>query len=208
MYVPSHFANKNTDDLHRLIRQNALGTLVTEVDGTLEATHVPCVIDPGEGERGTLRFHLAAVNPICRVLDGTREILMIFVGPQSYISPDWYAAKQLVPTWNYAAVHAYGQPSRLTDSALCDLLDALSEVNESPLPKQAWTTDKVPADLYQKMRQAVRGYRLPIVRIQGKWKMNQNRGAADRSGVINNLRELATPTKQAVADVMERQEKT
>ena len=207
MYVPSHFANENLDELHLLISQNALATLVTEMDGSLEATHVPCVLHPSEGAQGTLRFHLAAVNPICHVLDDGREILMIFVGPQSYVSPDWYAAKQLVPTWNYAAVHTYGKPSLLDDPQLCGLLDALSAVNESALPKRAWTTDKVPVEIYRNLRKAIRGYGMPITRIQGKWKMNQNRGTADRSGVIDNLRKLDTPEKHAVANVMETAQK-
>lgn len=203
MYVPRHFANENVDGLRELIGDNALGALVTEIDGTLEATHVPCVLDPLRGRHSALRFHLAAANPICGVLDGDREILLIFTGPQTYVSPDWYATQQQVPTWNYTAVHAYGKPTRLSDPALCDLLDALSTVNESRLPKKAWTTDKVPAALYEKMRKAIRGYHMPISRMQGKWKINQNRTPADRLGVIENLRTLAEPSQLAVADVME-----
>ena len=203
MFVPRHFANDSVDALRHLIGDNALGTLVTEVDGTLEATHVPCVLDPLRGSNSAIRFHLAAANPICAVLDGSREILMIFTGPQTYISPDWYATQQQVPTWNYSAVHAYGKPSLLSDPALCELLDTLSAVNESPLPKKAWTTDKVPEALYEKMRKAIRGYHMPISRMQGKWKMNQNRTPADRQGVIQNLRTLAGPEQLAVANVMD-----
>ena len=203
MYVPRHFSNHRTDDLHQLIRQNALATLVTEINGKLEATHIPCVLYPDEEERGVLRFHLAAANPICSILDEDQEILMIFVGPHAYISPDWYVTEQQVPTWNFAAVHVYGCASLLSDAALCELLDALSEVNESPLPKKSWKTDKIPEELYEKMRQSIRGYRMPITAIQGKWKMNQNRTPADREGVVENLRKLTGPAQQAVADVMD-----
>ena len=203
MYVPRHFANDSVDGLRELIGDNALGTLATEIDGTLEATHVPCVLDPLRGRHSALRFHLAAANPICRVLDGEREILMIFTGPHTYISPDWYTTPQQVPTWNYTAVHAYGKPSLLSDPALGELLDALSAVNESPLPTKAWTTDKIPEALYEKMRKAIRGYHMPISRMLGKWKMNQNRTPADREGVIENLRTLGGADQLAVANVMD-----
>ena len=203
MYVPRHFANDDVDAMRQLISTNALGTLVTVADGGLEATHVPCILDPPRDDQLGLQFHLAAVNPICGVLDGNREILMIFLGPNTYISPDWYASQHQVPTWNYAAVHVYGKPSLLSDPALCELLDALSASFESPLPKKAWTTDKVPEALYKKMRKAIRGYHLPISRMQGKWKINQNRTPADRLGVVGNLRTLAGPSQLAVADVME-----
>lgn len=208
MYVPSHFANENLDELHLLIRQNALGTLVTEVGGVLEGTHVPCILDPKKTPRGTLRFHLAAGNPTCGAMETGREVLMIFIGPQSYISPDWYETKELVPTWNYAAVHAYGQPSALTDSELCNLLDDLNEVNESLLTKTPWTTKMLPRALYRTMRAAIRGYQIPISRIEGKWKMSQNRSAADRTSVIDNLKKLDDASKQTLADVMETREKT
>ncbi len=202
MYVPTHFKNERLADMHALIEQHALTALVIELDGRLEATHVPCVIDRERGESGTLRFHLARANPTSVALDGRREALAIFSGPETYISPDWYATAHLVPTWNFAAVHAYGSPVPLDDSGLCRLLDDLSERNESPLPKRPWTTDKLPDDLYARMRKAVIAFEMVVTDIQGKWKLNQNRGVEDRTGVVESLRQLGSPDQIAVAELM------
>lgn len=202
MYVPKHFRNEELHDLHALIEQHALAALIINLDGRLEATHVPCVLDRDRGESGTLRFHLARANPSAAALEGGCEALTIFSGPETYISPDWYKAEHLVPTWNFAAVHAYGRPVPLDDSGLRRLLDDLSERNESPLPKRSWTTDKLPGDLYAKMRKAVIAFEMVVTDIQGKWKMNQNRGAGDRAGVVENLTKLGRADQSAVAVLM------
>ena len=203
MYVPRHFSNEHLPSLHQVIVEHALGTLVTSADGHLEATHVPCVLDANDGANGRLRFHLAAANPTTKLLDSADEVLLVFSGPEHYISPDWYTDKHLVPTWNYVAVHVHGRATRMDDTGLCALLDDLSAASEALLPKRPWTTDKVPDEMYAKMRRAIVGFELPITTIQGKWKLSQNRAAADVEGAVTNLRALNKAQALAVAMAME-----
>ena len=199
MYIPRHFAQEDVAASHALIADNVFATLVTEVSARLDATHGPVVIDPDRGPLGTLRFHLARVNPTCDALERGSEILMVFVGPNTYVSPDWYAAENLVPTWNYAVVHAYGVTRRMGVDELRQLLDDLSAKHESRLPKKPWTTDKLPETLIEKLCGAIVGFELPITELQGKWKLNQNRGAADRTAVIEALEKLGGDVNLAVA---------
>jgi transcriptional regulator len=202
MYVPRHFSQDDTAVAHDLIRSNVFATLVTEVSGRLDATHVPVVLDAERGALGSLRFHLARANPTSKALTNDREALMVFVGPHTYISPDWYANENLVPTWNYAVVHAYGVPRTLDDAELRRLLGDLSASQENRLPKTPWTTDKMRPELVDKMRKAIVGFDLPITELQGKWKFNQNRSADDRAGVVAALEELRGESKLAVAATM------
>jgi transcriptional regulator len=202
MYVPRHFAQNDRQRTHELIRDHALATLITEVDSRLEVTHVPVVLDGDRGEHGTLRFHLARANLTARALEGEQEILLVFTGPHTYISPDWYEDTQRVPTWNYAVAHVYGVPRVLDDRELRHLLDDLSHAHESRLPKSPWTLDKLPAELVEKMCRAIVGFELPISEIQGKWKMDQNRADADRAGVVAALDSLDGEERRAVADTM------
>lgn len=202
MYIPRHFSQSNQQIMHDLIDANALAILLTAIDGRIQATHVPVVLDRDQGSCGTLRFHVARANPVSRVLDGAREVLMIFSGPECYISPDWYRNEYQVPTWNYAAVHVYGKPLPMDDAALCRQLDDLSASQEARLPKPAWTTAKLPPERYTNMRRAIAGFVMPIDLIEGKWKMNQNRQPADREGVIAALTELGGDDRMAVAAIM------
>jgi transcriptional regulator len=202
MYVPRHFSQDDTAVAHDLIRGNVFATLVTEVSGRLDATHVPVVLDAGGGDFGSLRFHLARANPTSEALADEPEVLMVFTGPHTYISPDWYASEHLVPTWNYAVVHAYGTPRTMSDTELRCLLDDLSASQEKLLPKAPWTMDKMPPELVDKMCKAIVGFELPIAELQSKWKFNQNRGAADRAGVINALEDLDGESRHAVAATM------
>jgi len=202
MYVPRHFSQDDTAVAHDLIRSNVFTTLVTEVSGRLDATHVPVVLDAERGALGSLRFHLARANPTSTALTDDREVLMVFVGPHTYISPDWYANEHLVPTWNYAVVHAYGTPRTMNDAELRHLLDDLSTSQEMLLPKAPWTTDKMSPELLDKMCNAIVGFDLSIVELQSKWKLNQNRGAADRAGVVAALEKLDGESRHAVAATM------
>jgi transcriptional regulator len=202
MYIPQHFKQRDQQAIHDLIEAHALAILVTDIEGRMQATHVPVVLDREHGSWGRLRFHLARANPVSRVLDGGREVLMIFSGPQCYVSPDWYDSERQVPTWNYAAVHVYGKPAPMDDATLCRQLDDLSASQETRLPKSPWTTAKLPQEHYERMRSAIAGFAMPIDVIEGKWKMNQNRQAADRQGVIVALTELAGDDRLAVAAIM------
>lgn len=202
MYVPRHFSQDDTAVAHDLIRTNVFATLVTEISGRLDATHVPVVLDAERGTLGSLRFHLARANPTSKALADKREVLMVFTGPHTYISPDWYANENLVPTWNYAVVHAYGTPRTVDETELRNLLDDITATQENGLAKKPWTTNKMPSDLVGKLCKAIVGFELPITELQGKWKLNQNRGSDDRAGVVSALEELGGESNLAVAGTM------
>ena len=203
MYIPRHFKQHDLKVMHDLIETQALATLITEVTGQVQATHMPVVLDRNHGSQGRLRFHLARPNPTCGALNGTHEVLMIFSGPQCYISPDWYQTEHQVPTWNYAVVHVYGTPAPMDDAALCRQLEDLSATQEGKLPKAPWTPAKLPEERFIKMRRAIAGFEMPIDRIEGKWKMNQNRQAVDREAVIAELTKLGGDNRLAVAVMMD-----
>jgi transcriptional regulator len=202
MYVPRRYSRGDIAVAHDLIRSNVFATLITEISGRFDATHVPVILDAELGELGTLRFHLARANPTSKALADDREVLMVFVGPHTYISPDWYTNENLVPTWNYAVVHAYGQPRTMNDAELRRQIDDLSASQESLLPKTPWTTDKMPPDLVEKTCEAIVGFDLAITELQDKWKFNQNRSAADRAGVVAALEDLGGESNLAVAATM------
>ena len=207
MYLPRHFLNDDRSSVVDLIRDHPLATLVTMLDDQLEATHVPVVLDADRGEYGALRFHLAYANPTAQVLDGAREVLLVFTGPEAYVSPDWYDTEQLVPTWNYAAVHAWGRPAPVDDAALGRLLDDLSAEQERHIAdKQPWTTAKLDEDRYEKMRRAVVGFDMVVSRLDAKWKMDQNKSRADRQGARAALEALGGERRTALAAVMGSQE--
>jgi predicted FMN-binding regulatory protein PaiB len=155
------------------------------VSGRLDATHVPVVLDADRGELGSLRFHLARANPTSKALTDDREVLMVFVGPHTYVSPDWYATDNLVPTWNYAVVHGYGVPRTLDDAELRRLLDDLGATQESRLPKTPWTRDKMPPELVDKMCKAIIGFELRIagkveIRPKEECRRSRRRGRGPR----------------------------
>lgn len=202
MYVPRHYLQDDTARVHDLIRENVFATLATEESGRLDVNHVPVVLDADRGEHGTLRFHVARANPASESLQQEKEVLLVFVGPHTYISPDWYANENLVPTWNYAVVHAYGVPRKMDDAELRRLLDDLSAAQESRLPKAPWTTDKMPAGLVAKMCNAITGFELPIDELQAKWKVNQKNSAAERARVVDALEALGGESNLAVAATM------
>ena len=206
MYQPKHFRIDDHTSLHNLIKNNALGILVTTLGGTLEVNHVPVVLDVDSGNNARLRFHLARANPLADWLaspsakDG--QVVFVFRAEQAYVSPDWYGQENMVPTWNYAVAHAHGHVEVLDDDALIAVLDDLSAAQEGRLPKAPWTTRKMDQDLYDKMRRAIIGFQMPIERLEGKFKMGQNRSHEARAGVIRALSDLASENDQQTAKTM------
>jgi transcriptional regulator len=198
MYIPTHFRADDRAALYDLIERHSFATLVTLLDGAPFATHLPMLLDR---ERGVLLGHVARANPHRRALDGGAEALLIFQGPHAYVSPSWYATAPAVPTWNYAAVHVYGVPRLLDDAALLDLLKRLVSKYESGR-ERPWTMD-LPPDYQRKMVQAVVGFEVPMARVEGKFKLNQNRSAEDRAGVIEALR-AGDAEERALAEFMTR----
>lgn len=199
MYIPSPFRADDRAALYDLIERHGFGTLVTVIDGTPFATHLPLLLDR---ERGLLLGHVARANPHWRGLDGGAESLAMVQGPHGYVSPSWYATGPAVPTWNYAAVHVYGAPRVLDDEArLLDLLGRLVNQYESGR-ERPWAMD-LPAAYLKKMLHGIVGFEMPIARMEGKFKLSQNRSAEDRRRV---MRELAAggPEEQALAEFMAR----
>ncbi|MDH3228396.1 MAG: FMN-binding negative transcriptional regulator [Alphaproteobacteria bacterium] len=181
MYVPKHFSVEDRDSLDRVIRDNPFGLLVGAVDGAPFATHLPFLLD---GDR--LLAHVARGNPHWNAFDGTTGMLAVFSGPHAYVSPRWYEPGPAVPTWNYIAVHVYGAPRIIADAAsVRTLLDRLVGEYEAG----AWTVDGQDADYIDRMMRGIVAFEMPIARIEGKFKLSQNRPAEDRRRVAAELAE-------------------
>jgi len=203
MYVPPAFAEKNLETLHALIEDHGFAMLVSNGPAGLVATHLPIMIDRARGTQGTLVAHLARANPHARDLDGA-DVLAIFQGPHGYISPSWYGQHPSVPTWNYAAVHAYGRARVVNDPAQLDaMVRALVHQYESGRGKP-WTMDHLSADYMKGMLRGIVGIEIEIARLEGKLKLSQNRNAADRKAVIAALADSDSAEDQALGAYMAR----
>jgi transcriptional regulator len=190
MYLPTHFEERRPEVLHALIRREPLGLLVTHGDAGLQANPVPFLLELQTGPQGMLRAHVARANPLWREADGT-EVLVVFQGPQAYVSPNWYPSKaehgKAVPTWNYVTVQARGRLRAIEDPAwLRAFLTTLTATHEAPQPRP-WTLEEAPADYIDKLLGAIVGLELEVRSLVGKWKVTQNRPAADREGVAHAL---------------------
>lgn len=191
MYMPAQFEEMRVDVLHALVGAHPLGALVAAGAGGLDADHIPFEIaPPSEGAPlGTLRAHVARANPVWR-RDGA-EVLVLFQGPSAYVSPSLYEEKhaggKVVPTWNYAVVHAHGRLRTVDDPAwLLPLLDRLTASHEAGRA-QPWSIADAPRDYIDALLKAVVGIEIVIDRLQGKWKASQNRSHADRERIAAGL---------------------
>lgn len=190
MYNPPHFQVTDLPRLHAAMQAVPLASMVTAGPGGLTASHLPLLLAPSAGPHGSLRGHLAKANPQGHLPEGT-EAMIIFQGPDAYISPSYYPSKQaggkVVPTWNYIAVHAYGRLRWITEaSALRQLVEDLTSRHEAGRTPP-WEVADAPADYISAMLGGIVGFEIPIERIEGKFKLSQNRNAADRQGVIGGL---------------------
>jgi transcriptional regulator len=207
MYLPPLFREDALEAQHELIRAYPFGLLITGGAAGLIANPVPFVLYP-EGEKGTLRVHLARANPHWRELQTVEECLVVFQGPQGYITPSWYATKRetgkVVPTWNFANVHVWGKPTVTEDAAwLRRQVDDLTIASEGRRA-EPWAVDDAPEDFVRAQMRGIVGVEIPISRIEGKWKASQNRPVADRLGVIAGLREEQGPDDPMAAMVAAR----
>lgn len=210
MYQPAAFSEDRLEVLHDLIRTHPLGLLVSAGAQGLIADSIPFLMYADEGEFGTLRGHLARANPHGPALRDVDDCLIAFTGPQGYITPSWYAAKaehgKVVPTWNYAAVHVWGKPRVIDDAAwLRRLVGDLTNSQERRL-RAPWAVEDAPEDFISGMLRAIVGVEIPIRRIEGKFKMSQNRAMPDRVGVVNGLRALGPDSEALAALVAQRGE--
>jgi transcriptional regulator len=209
MYIPSSYAEQDRSVLFEFIEQQPLGILVTASGARSPyATHLPLVLERDAGAHGTLVGHLARANPHARLLESAGgEALVIFPGPDAYVTPAWYPAKQehgkVVPTWNYVAVHAYGT-LRLRHEAdfLRAHLDALTARHEAGRDAP-WQVTDAPREYIARLLEAIVGFEIEIARLEGKWKMSQNRSSADIDGVVRGLGASASDRDRAVATIVE-----
>lgn len=197
MYLPPYFAEDDREILYSVIRENSFGVLVTKTDGAPLATHLPFLL-----EGGKLVAHMARANPQWEAFDSDAEVLCIFHGPHGYISPNWYVTKKAVPTWNYVAVHVYGTPRIVDDPAVAlAMQERLVAAHEAGSPSP-WAMEGQPDGYIDGQLRAIVNFEIPIARIEGKFKLNQNRKPEDRAGVIAALRASPRAGDRELADLM------
>lgn len=198
MYVPEPFRQDDPETLHRFIQAYPFATLVTDAQGAPQATHLPLIL-----EGGILRGHMARGNPHWKTIAAGQPALAIFLGPHAYVSPQWYPGKKVdgksVPTWNYAVIHAAGTIRVIEDADwLRAHVTALTDQQEAPFA-EPWKVTDAPEDYVRKMLTAIVGVELAVTSLTGKWKLSQNRTAADHDGAREGLAALGG----ASADVAE-----
>lgn len=192
MYLPKHFEQTDRGAIAALMRERPLATLVVATPDGPTADLIPLEYLPDEGEHGLLRGHVARANPLWR--HAGAQALVVFTGPEAYISPNWYPSKQehgkVVPTWNYTMVQARGTLRAIDDASwLREFVGRLTERHEAR-QAQPWSVDDAPEDYVQQMLRAIVGIEIPLASLIGKWKVGQNRGAAERAGVARGLADL------------------
>ena len=191
VYVPAYYQESDIAVLHALIAAHPLGAWVTQGDGGLVANHIPFLLDRSRGEFGTLVGHVSRANPVWRQLPDSEPSVVMFQGPQSYVTPGWYPSKlehgKVVPTWNYAVAHAHGVARAVDDRDwLYEMLVRLTAVNESTRPSP-WKVTDAPADYVNKLIRAVVGIEIPVDRLVGKVKASQDEALQDRLGTVSGL---------------------
>lgn len=202
MYRPAAFRQDDLTALHAQIESTGLALLTSNGPAGLQATHLPLLLAAEDGEFGTLYGHFARANPHWQALAG-QEALAVFSGPDAYVHPGWYPGKaehgRVVPTWNYIAVHAWGAVETFDEPArLLELLARLTARHEAGRPRP-WSLDEAPAEYIERQLRAIVGFALPIRRLEGQWKLSQNRQAADHAGVREGLAASDNPRDRELA---------
>tara|TARA_R110002110_G_scaffold85816_4_gene223892 strand:+ start:235013 stop:235630 length:618 start_codon:yes stop_codon:yes gene_type:complete len=204
MFIPKHFAETDRGVLQDLILANPFGILIGQHDGAPFASHIPFVLDRTAGSYGTLVAHVAKNNPHGEMFDGKTPMLAVFEGPHAYVSPRWYTPGDAVPTWNYAVVHAYGAAQEITDiETVHARQEALIAAFEGP---DGWSMDGQPEKYIEGMLRGVTAFEMPIDRLEGKFKLSQNRPARDREQVTDALADSARESDRDLAALMRSRE--
>ncbi len=200
MYIPDSFRITDPTTIDRFIVETGFMTLVSATDAGLFASHLPFLYERG-GEGPTITGHVARANPHWQAFDGVSEALAIIHGPDAYVSPTWYETKPANPTWNYAVVHAYGPVTAMDDpgwaSANVDRMTDFYEQRTVGQPGEAF-----PPDLKVGLLRAIVGFRMDVTRVEAKFKLSQNRSAADRRGVALNLERSGAAGAAGIARLM------
>ena len=200
MYIPASFEEGDRQKLDTFIEANSFGLLVSVHEGAPFATHLPLLLEPDAGPNGSLIGHVARANPQWRDIDG-QNVLAIFSGPHAYVSPSFYEAENVVPTWNYLAVHAYGKIRVLDD------IDSLTEILMKSVKAYEQSRDapwalETNSSYFKKMASAIVGFRIEIDRLEGKWKLSQNHPRERQEKVKDALEKSARPEEQQIARLM------
>lgn len=204
MYRPLAFATDDKAALNAVIRWRVFATVACVIDGAIAVAYAPVVLDADDGPHGSVRFHLAGNNPVAAVPDGT-ALAFSFLGPDAYVSPDWYETQGRVPTWNYIAVEGRGAAQRMDSDQLRQLLVDLSAAEENKLlPKKPWTIDKVPEDRMVTLMNAIVGFSVRFATLEGKFKLSQNVTSEDAEGVMRGLVQRGDANGRGIAEAMRR----
>lgn len=205
MYEPPLHKNENLPQLHALIKERVFGLLISNGAEGLVANSVPFVLDAGASKLGVLKAHVARANPQWRDLEARPDALVVFQGHDHYITPSWYATKRetgkVVPTWNYTMVQAKGRAKVMDETWLAQQVEELTRTLEQRRG-QPWAVQDAPADFIAMQRRAIVGVEIEILDLKGKWKVSQNRPAADRAGVVAGLEELGAEQSRAMAAIV------
>jgi transcriptional regulator len=210
MYIPRANQETRIPIIQKLMEDHPFASLITMGRSGLFATHIPMVLERDASPHGLLRCHISRANPQWREFSSDLEALAIFSGPQHYITPSWYPEKQetgkVVPTWNYAVVHAYGHLRVIEDpNWLMAHLHSLVKINEAEFPTP-WKIEDAPADYIASQVKGIVGFEMVIERLEGKWKVSQNRSEQDRGGVADGLAELNTADSLAMKSLVEKRD--
>ena len=205
MFMPDHFRVEDVAEMHGLMSAHPFAALVSMTPAGLYGTHLPTVLKQ-EGPCGIIECHLARANPHWKDLAKGEQAMMIFQGADAYITPNWYATKaqtgKAVPTWNYAIVHAYGRPAIMNDKDW--LKQHVTELSDQQERSEAhpWKVTDAPDSYIDVMLRGIVGFRFEITRLEGKWKMSQNRETQDRLAVIDGLKARASGDDLEIADIV------
>lgn len=207
MRQPPVFSEDRIDVMHDLMNAHPFATIVSAAMGMLSADHVPLILHVDDADKGVLRGHVAISNPLFRDTEGPIDVLSVFQGPQSYVTPSWYASKKehgkVVPTWNYVVVHARGTLTFTRDAAwLMRHLQALTAQHESHRP-EPWALGDAPDTFIEKQLRALVGFEIVIDDLQGTWKVSQNKALSDWKGVRDGLRDAGDADAKSMGDLVE-----
>ncbi|MEP0005735.1 MAG: FMN-binding negative transcriptional regulator [Balneola sp.] len=201
MYTPSSFKEENPDVLFDLIEEHNFGIIFSQHQDQPEATHLPFLVHRQKGKHGTLIAHFAKANKHWEKLDEAKDVLVVFQGPHSYISPAWYVNRAEVPTWNYATVHVFGKPKVIEDAAeLNKMVKELTHFHEDQ-ENTGWKLDEVPEKDYNTDLKAIVGLEIEISKMEGKFKFNQNKPDKDQKSVIAKMEDLG---REDISAIMKR----
>lgn len=199
MYTPSYFRVESADEIHAFVKENGFATVVTAHKGQIITTHIPINITDTVSEQWILSGHVSRANPHWKAFAESTDTVIIFTGPHTYISSSRYE-KPNVPTWNYTAVHCRGRIALMDDAYLRTSLRRLIAQYESP--SSGLTFDSMPSDMVEHQLRGIVGFTMHVDTVEAKFKLSQNRSAADHATIIRQLRETGMPADSAVADLM------